>query len=61
MYAIKVLKYPTRNDWGQAVIEDLKDVKLDMSAVKHMSKKQVKAHIKRNIENLAFEYLTRKK
>ena len=38
------LKYPTRNDWGQTVIEDLKDVKLDMSAVKHMSKKQFKAH-----------------
>ena len=36
---------PTRNDWGQTILEDLKDVNLDINAVKNMTRKQFKTHI----------------
>ena len=39
-------KYPTINDWGQTAIEDLKDMVLDMSAIKEMSKNKLKHILK---------------
>ena len=55
------LKHPTRNDWGQSVMKDLKDIDLDMENFKEMSKHKLRRHIKNKIEAISYNYLDAKK
>ena len=53
---VKVLdaqvKQPTRNDWGETVKEDFKDINIDIESVRAMTRKQFKMQVKGKIEDI---------
>ena len=52
-------KNPTKGDWIQLVMNDLDLIgeQLDEERIRSMSKNKFKRHVKKKIENAAFEYL----
>ena len=55
------LNHPSRNDWGQTILKDLKDIGLDKTSVKEMSKTQFRKFVQNKVEAYAFIYLSYKK